>query len=123
MGIKYDGNAYWTRIKNRAMVYGISLREVADKAGIEATYFYTASTRKTVFEMPRTIRIAKVLGVSPEYLLTGKDTSPFTEKEADIVQRFQTDMKFKILLVKILDFSEDEIRKLSDLADEIIATH
>lgn len=78
------------RIKNTAKLRGMSLREVASKAGLGETSIYKWKTQEP--KGHDVAKVAKKLGVSADYLLCLTDTPQFTRRDERDVQNILKDM-------------------------------
>lgn len=68
---------------------GVSIKELAEKAGLQQQSIYNGITRDSSPSLETALKIASVLNVSVEYLATGKDTNPYAEENAELKAKLQ----------------------------------
>lgn len=76
MSGNHDVDAMWRRIETLAGEAGLSIREVARQTGVVGeSALSAAKTKRSTPSGDTLVAIARVLGVTAEYLLTGEDPS------------------------------------------------
>lgn len=109
------------RLRERIEYLGLLDKEVAAKAGISkrAIDSYVGS-RGCMPSADVAVRLAKVLGVSVEYLVTGENYFPAEQKSA--VSENQISSKIDVLVDDFLKLSEREQNIVLTLTDKMAET-
>ena len=80
---------FWKNLKSVLDFQGVSIKELAEKAGLQQQSIYNGITRDSSPSLETALKIASVLNVSVEYLATGKDTNPYAEENAELKAKLQ----------------------------------
>ena len=104
-----------TRLKEEIEFADIRYKELAEKSGVpeRALYNYVATKNPSMPPADVAVKIANALGVSVEYLVTGK-TKENNELSSDI-RRLQ---KYSTLLEKIDSLSDKQIKLIRIIIGE-----
>lgn len=83
--------SFTERLREEISYSGLVHKEIADKAGIKKRAFdmYVGS-RESIPPADVAVRIANVLGVSVEYLVTGKDEKRLIVTDNPIIKKYKT---------------------------------
>jgi len=101
----YNTDTFWGRVKERARANGMTLKDLAERLGQSYKSFTNRVTTGTVPKKPGLIEmIAKELGCSTEYLVTGKET------QKDV--KFSPDLEFVIDTYKHLSEDKKKVVRL-----------
>lgn len=118
---------FWDRVDELKIKRGLTYEDIAEAIGTTRGYIYVCRTRLTMFSYPRVVEIAKVLGSTPEYLLTGDgiklvDKESLSKIESEILTKMRDDKLFRLIVYKMRDFERKELSKVSFFLDEIVAS-
>ena len=75
---------FWDNVKKEVEYQGISYKEIADKTGLLLQSIYNGMSRQTSPSVEVAYKIATVLNVSVEYLVTGKDKTIPKDIQEDV---------------------------------------
>ncbi|MBQ3801266.1 MAG: helix-turn-helix transcriptional regulator [Treponema sp.] len=105
-----------TRLKEEIELADLRYKELAAKTGVaeRALYNYVATKNPSMPPADIAVKIAKALGVSVEYLVTGKVNEPQAEN-----QDFQKIHKYAGLIAKIDQLSDRQKALLQELVTEL----
>ena len=80
-----------TRLKEEIELSNLRYKELAEKSGVaeRALYNYVASKNPSMPPADVAVKIAKLLGVSTEYLITGQDDNPYIEENRLLKEKIQ----------------------------------
>lgn len=96
---------------------GLKDAEIAKKAGVTRSTFSDWKNGRSTPKHEKLIKIADVLGVTIEYLTTGKD-SRFTEEMADIDSKlFSLNKRLKEYALKLASLSEEDQNDIMKMID------
>lgn len=107
-----------TRLREQIEFLGMRDKEVADKAGItkRAIDCYVG-VRACMPAADVAVRLAQVLGVSVEYLVTGSDSpKPKPDSEAEIENQIHLYKKYNALIKNMEKLSPKKQKLVTDLA-------
>lgn len=91
---------FWDNLKSELDYQGISIKELASKAGLQQQSIYNAITRKTLPNLETACKIAKVLNVSVEYLYSGNGYSGLSDEELGLLIYYRKLNKEKQQVIK-----------------------
>ena len=101
---------FWNRVEEELNFQGKTKKELAIITGIKEHTLHKGFERKSSPSADTALKIAKVLNVSIEYLITGKDP-----------EKAQTDMRIdteiKAMITKMNKFSPEEKKVIFDMVD------
>ena len=80
---------FWTRLKNEIKVKNTTQEWIASKIGVPLSTFRKWMTRKTYPNLKEGTEIAKLLGVSAEYLITGTEPEGLDNAERKLVNAYR----------------------------------
>lgn len=103
-----DYSVIGRRIKNIRLKRNLKQEELADKIDVSVAFMSRVEAGKSQINLKRLIQIAKVLNVSPGYLLTGCETSSKDYLKED----------FKAILDKCTPEQQKLIYKISELVSK-----
>ena len=81
---------FWKNLKSVLDFQGVSIKELAEKAGLQQQSIYNGITRDSSPSLETALKIASVLNVSVEYLATGKDTNPYAEENKRLQEKIKS---------------------------------
>ena len=101
---------FWNRVEEELNFQGKTKKELAIITGIKEHTLHKGFERKSSPSADTALKNAKVLNVSIEYLITGKDP-----------EKAQTDMRIdteiKAMITKMNKFSPEEKKVIFDMVD------
>ena len=101
---------FWNRVEEELNFQGKTKKELAIITGIKEHTLHKGFERKSSPSADTALKIAKVLNVSIEYLITGKDP-----------EKAQTDMRIdteiKAMITKMNKFSPEEKQVIFDMVE------
>ena len=108
---------FWDRVDELKTKRGLTYEDIAEAIGTTRGYIYVCRTRLTMFQYPRVVEIAKALGSTPEYLLTGDgiklvDKESLSKIESEILTKMRDDKLFRLTVYKMRDFASNELSKV-----------
>lgn len=77
---------FWDRVKRIAKTQKMTMIDVSQKTDISINTLYTNIKRNTFPAIDMTFKIANLLNVSSEFLVTGNDSRTTTETEKRILE-------------------------------------
>ena len=80
---------FWMRLKNEIKAKNTTQEWIASKIGVPFGTFRKWMTRKTYPNLKEGIEIAKLLGTSAEYLVTGTEPGDLSATERELVSAFR----------------------------------
>ena len=96
-----DTENFWKRVKDQAKAHKISLEKFAEYINVPKSTFFRWKKNNLVPDVVTSYNIATALGVSLEYLLTGKKQKGEEERMAQIKARKNTEARVKKLVEKL----------------------
>ena len=104
-----------TRLKEEIELSNLRYKELAEKSGVaeRALYNYVASKNPSMPPADVAVKIAQALGVSVEYLVTGKQTESQTKNH-----NAKKIHKYTQLLEKLDSLSEKQILLIQEIVSE-----
>ncbi|MBR6143513.1 MAG: helix-turn-helix transcriptional regulator [Treponema sp.] len=105
-----------TRLKEEIEFADLRYKELAERSGVaeRALYNYVATKNPSMPPADVAVKIASALGVSVEYLVTGKTTKT-QESKIDLQKIY----KYLHLVDRIDKLSEQKIKLIQTIVDEI----
>lgn len=94
--------SFWDNVAVELDYLGMTNKALAEKVGITASNIGKGQKQASCPAADTAIRIAKVLNVSVEYLVTGSDTSSKVDKSQEQAEQIRLYKKYK----EIIDFAE-----------------
>jgi len=95
---------FWIRLKNEIKAKNTTQEWIASKIGVPLSTFRKWMTRKTYPNLKEGTEIAKLLGVSAEYLITGTEPEGLNDSERKLVSTYRklstSDKENTLLAVK-----------------------
>lgn len=87
----FDTNTFWGRVKERLWINGLTVRALSDRLGES---YKSMTNRISSDRIPKKKGLieamAKELGCSVEYLMTGEDKSPrYSEDIEDLIRKYK----------------------------------
>jgi len=80
---------FWIRLKNEIKVKNTTQEWIAGKISVPLSTFRKWMTRKTYPNLKEGTEIAKLLGVSAEYLVTGTEPEGLNNSERKLVNAYR----------------------------------
>ena len=80
---------FWIRLKNEIKYQDTTQEWIAKKIGVPLSTFRKWMTRKTYPDIKEGVEIAKLLGISAEYLVTGNQPQGLNEKEQHMINAYR----------------------------------
>jgi len=80
---------FWIRLKNEIKVKNTTQEWISGKIGVPLSTFRKWMTRKTYPNLKEGIEIAKLLGVSAEYLVSGTEPEGLDNAERKLINMFR----------------------------------
>jgi transcriptional regulator with XRE-family HTH domain len=80
---------FWDRLRAEIKERGLTQDGVAKKLNVPAGTFKNWLLRRTYPDAGEIVEIARLLGTSAEYLVTGADAAGLSEEEARLVKNFR----------------------------------
>lgn len=97
----YDATSFWGRVKERAAANGMSMKALADRAGLNYATMTNQIGQQVVPKKAGVIdSIAKELGCTVEYLTTGKNS---------IISKYSPEIEHLIFEYKLLDQKKKDV--------------
>lgn len=75
-----DANTFWSNVKPLIKSKKITQQVLADDIGISFNTLQSWITKDRLPDVVSAFKIARALGVSVEYLVTGEDSNPYKTK-------------------------------------------
>ena len=86
---KIENMDFWIRLKNEIKAQNTTQEWIAKKVGVPLSTFRKWMTRKTYPDIKEGVEIAKLLGTSAEYLVTGNQPQGLNEEEQHMVNAYR----------------------------------
>jgi len=80
---------FWIRLKNEIKAQNTTQEWIAGKIGVPLSTFRKWMTRKTYPDMKEGVKIAKLLGISAEYLVTGDEPVSLSNSERKLINTYR----------------------------------
>jgi len=80
---------FWTRLKNEIKTKNTTQEWIAGQIGVPFGTFRKWMTRRTYPNLEEGVKIAKLLGVSAEYLITGTEPEGLDATERKLINAFR----------------------------------
>jgi len=81
---------FWARLKKEIKSKNTTQEWIACQIGVPFGTFRKWMTRKTYPNLKEGVEIAKLLGISPEYLLTGTEPEGLDSSERKLISLYRT---------------------------------
>lgn len=87
---------------------GLTRERMAEKVGITSKFLYEIEVRGTGFSVYTLLGIAQTLGVSTDYILTGKENGNYDDEMLETMRMFSSQIwkKIKKMLLIINDIAK-----------------
>ena len=87
----FDTNTFWGRVKERLWINGLTVRALSDRLGESYKSMTNRISNDRIPKKKGLIEaMAKELGCSVEYLMTGEDKSPrYSEDIEDLIRKYK----------------------------------
>lgn len=105
--------SFWKNVDSELKFRGMERKELGRLAGFPESYISKGIARESCPSAELALRISKVLNVSIEYLVTGKETN-------ESVKIQQLEMPVKQLIAKLNNFTPRQRKVIFDMADIIV---
>lgn len=113
-----SGEMFWKRFDIIIKEKKLSQNQVAQRAGISSQSISVARRNGSMPTFDRGMRIAEALGVSPQYMFSGKYLYETKELDDAIAEIVRNDLASSIA-IDIASFNYKEKRMIASLAKEI----
>ena len=100
--------SFWTRVRHLAKTQKKSLVELAKKIGVPRSTFFEWTKFGRLPDAFTTYSMAMILGVSIEYLITGKDG------KNTVTGKFESQYQSELKIIKIMEKLQDELINLKE---------
>ena len=85
--------SFWRNVESELQYKNMTRKELAERAGFAVSGISLGLTHNSVPNADVAVRIAEVLGVSAEYLVTGKERNILCKENADIIRHITADLR------------------------------
>lgn len=85
--------SFWRNVENELQYKNMTRKELAERANFAVSGMSLGIARDSVPNADVAVRIAEVLDVSVEYLVTGKEHGISAKQNADIIRRMTNDLQ------------------------------
>ena len=85
--------SFWQNVENELLYKNMSRKELAGKASFAVSGISLGLAHNSIPNADVAVRIAVVLGVSVEYLVTGKDSHITPKENAEIIHHITSDLQ------------------------------
>lgn len=110
-------NSFWDNVAVELEYLGMTNKALAEKVGITASNIGKGQKQGSSPSAETAVKIAKVLGVSVEYLVTGSQPSEKTSHGAENENQIHFLRKYHDLIEKCEKLSQEKVRLLTEVAD------
>lgn len=108
-------NSFWDNVACELDYLGMTNKALAQKVGITASNIGKGQKQGSCPSAETAVKIAKVLGVSVEYLVTGNKSSPKNSlEEAELALHLYK--KYRNLIDNCERLTEDKVRLLEEVS-------
>ncbi|MCL2276407.1 MAG: helix-turn-helix domain-containing protein [Treponema sp.] len=80
---------FWLRLKNEIKIKNTTQEWIAGKINVPLSTFRKWMTRKTYPNLKEGVEIAKLLGISAEYLITGTEPEGLENSEKTLIDAYR----------------------------------
>ena len=109
---------FWEQVDEELKFQGLSRKYLAEKCGFDATLLAKGISRGSTPSADTAVKIASVLGVSVEYLVTGKDENTQQNQENEQSQ-LRLYRKYHELIEKCEKLPQEQVEFLGLVADRL----
>ena len=85
--------SFWQNVETELSYKNISRKELAENASFAVSGISLGLAHNSVPNADVAVRIADFLGVSVEYLVTGKERSPVPKENAELIHHINTELQ------------------------------
>ena len=110
---------FWENVDEELKFRGMERKELGSKAGFPESYISKGISRKSCPQADLAVKIASVLGLSVEYLVTGENkiTTQNLEDEQKYLKLYR---KYHELILKCENLPNDQVEFLKQIADRLL---
>ena len=109
-------DGFWTRIYSICNVKRISVSTLCERLGMPRTYMASSRSRGRSIPIEKAAKIAKSLGVSLDFLITGENAQPGNKPGSiPIPERAYKDPDIYRLVFKLCSLSEVQLKAIDAL--------
>ncbi len=112
--------SFWTRVEEELKFLGMEKKELAKKAIIKEQTLHKAFERDSAPSADTAVKIANVLGVSVEYLVSGSNPSKDKSKAQEIDEQLRLYKKYHELITSCEKLNQEKIQLLKQIADNFL---
>lgn len=110
-------NSFWDNVAVELEYLGMTNKALAEKVGITASNIGKGQKQGSSPSAETAVKIAKVLGVSVEYLVTGSRSSDKSSHTAESVNQAHLLRKYHDLIEKCENLPLEKVRLLTEVAE------
>jgi len=110
---------FWERVDDLLDRNDINKKTLAYEAGFDASNITKGIKNNNVPSVETAVKIAKVLGVSVEYLVNGTETSKSPSQKETEQNQLRLYRKYHNLIEKMESFSEEKQTVVNNLVDNL----
>ena len=110
---------FWERVDDLLDRNDINKKTLAYEAGFDASNITKGIKNNNVPSAETAVKIAKVLGVSVEYLVNGTETTKSPSQKETEQNQLRLYRKYHNLIEKMESFSEDKQTVVNNLVDNL----
>lgn len=85
--------SFWRNVESELQYKNMTRKELAERAGFAVSGMSLGLTHNSVPNADVAVRIAEVLGVSAEYLVTGMERNIPCKENADVIRHITADLR------------------------------
>ena len=111
---------FWERVDDLLDRNDINKKTLAYEAGFDASNITKGIKNNNVPSAETAVKIAKVLGVSVEYLVNGTETSKSPSQKETEQNQLRLYRKYHNLIEKMESFSEDKQTVVNNLVNDLV---
>lgn len=109
--------AFWENVEKELVYLGKTKKELSISAKINLQSLHKSFERKSSVTAENAVKIAQALGVTVEYLVTGKNSLPQTSTSQFTDEEIHLYKKFRSLIESCKDLSPKNIQLLKQVAE------
>ena len=110
-------NSFWDNVAAELEYLGMTNKALAEKVGITASNIGKGQKQGSSPSAETAVKIAKVLGVSVEYLVTGSQPSDKSSHSAENENQAHFLRKYHDLIEKYENLPQEKVRLLTEVAE------
>lgn len=110
-------NSFWDNVAAELEYLGMTNKALAEKVGITASNIGKGQKQGSSPSAETAVKIAKVLGVSVEYLVTGSQPSEKTSHGVENENQIHFLRKYHDLIEKCEKLPQEKVRLLTEVAE------